>query len=319
MTEQEAAQTQWSAIWRNLPEEMKAGLAKLEAEHPGEVLSAVSGGVVTAVPEGKELDAWMGELASAGGFGAMDDAARRFDVVNYWIDPVAPEANKDFSVGFEVGVNQPEVGTWEAQVTVYRGEDVVQIVSGTFTDAKQGGVLIPGLPDGQYTVGGYVNSGGVDPGSTPNEHGYRDPFNFMFHVGEYEQTATGDLSRGGMGHLLDHLDALSAQMERIDVPEDVADVVSAVFDDLATVPAVGDKLLVVANARAGAAELGAKEGVRLHQSNLIDAAHALRNISMQLRNLEYNPEDQASKGLLAAHIDEFEARVKASFIVDENQ
>jgi hypothetical protein len=319
MTEQEAAQTQWSAIWQNLPVEMKAGLAKLEAEHPGEILSAVSGGAVTAIPEGKELDAWMGELARAGGFGAMDDTARRFEVMNYWVDPVAPKANTAFNVGFEVRANQPTTGTWEALVTLYRGygQEIAEMVSGTFTDVDQGAVVIPGLPDGQYTAVGYVNSGGVDPGSAPNEHGYRASFTFVFHVGEFEHSAAG-LSAGGMGQLLEHLDALAAQLERTDELGDVPDLVAAVVADLEAVPIVADKLEVLAAARGIAVGRSTKEGVRLQPSSLIDASVALRNISIQLRNLQHSPEDRAIKGIVSAHIDEFKVRVEEAF-VEENE
>ena len=119
MTEAEAKQVEWAAVWQMLPEEMKAGLAKLEADHPGEVLSTVSGGVIEAVPEGRELTvrgwrSWRVPEASPPG----DDTARRFGVdVPTGSTRSRPEPDNGVQ-GRVPGrrATSPRSGTYEAQV-----------------------------------------------------------------------------------------------------------------------------------------------------------------------------------------------------------
>src|SRR5262245_48770057 len=101
LTEADTRMLEFAVVYRGLPDDWKAMIRQQVAARHEEILPGLTGGIVTALPEGRDdLDAYVEELATAGGFGATDDDARSFTVPNYWTDPTRPEPNTQFNIGF---------------------------------------------------------------------------------------------------------------------------------------------------------------------------------------------------------------------------
>ena len=213
----------------------------------------------------------------------------------------------EYRVGFQVSCNQSPIGDYEVQVSVGKADGtIVQLVSGTYTDVAQGELPLPGMDPGQYVVTGSVNNGGVDLGSAPNEHGYRTSFSFALQVGEYSE---------GDGHTMEltaQLGHLANQLLATSEPRDFVDLVDAICTDLMSVEALAPKAGTLTGARMSVFD-GVRNERSLDRAAVADASSALQALATQLPTLLYRPDDEASKGVVFAHVDEFATRVAEAF------
>ena len=320
MTEEQTKQSEWSLLWLRLPEEMKAGLAKLEADHPGEVLAAVTGGVITGVPEGKELDSWMAELASAAGGGAVDVNAQSFTIDTYWADPQHPAPGKTVNVGVQAAALHPIELPVELAVTITSqgSGEIVQVksvqlpasgesqIQGTVelgVDAELGREQGQnGFEPGNYTVEAYLNNGGVDPGSAPGPEGYRTMFSFTLTVGDFDESLVGYADRAQV------LSDLAAQLGAASDAADLGTVLGEVVQELRGVHQLADQQDILANLTSGI-----RFDVELIGHKLREASESLGLLAGQLTRLPANPtvtSDPAAVGVLVAYLQQFAAQVR---------